>query len=100
MKVKISVYPVEKGNLKCLASATLDEKFAITGIRLLEGKKGLFIAMPQRYDKNKNDYYDIAYPITAETRKTLTSLIVDEYARKQKENEQKERDKEVSEDEI
>ena len=95
MKIKVSVYPIERGNLKCLASINLDDKFVVTGIRLLKGKKGLFIAMPQRYDESKNEWYDITYPITSETRKTLTSLIVAEYKTKQKE-----RDNRDSKDEI
>ena len=50
----------------------------ITDIRIIEGEKGLFIAMPSR-KANDGEYRDIAHPINSGTRENIQKLILDKY---------------------
>lgn len=66
------------GNLKAVASITFDDAFVIHGIKLIEGEKGLFIAMPNRKTAD-NVYKDVAHPINSETRQLIQNSIISEY---------------------
>ena len=68
----------KEGNMKAVASVTLDNEFAIHDIKIIEGEKGLFIAMPSRKTP-EGEYRDIAHPISHEARETLQKAILDEY---------------------
>ena len=83
MKVTATVYLPKKemGNLKAFASLTIEEKIVITGLKVVEGKNGLFINFPQ-YKDNNGDYRDIAFPLSKELRDKLTNLVVGEYNKK------------------
>ena len=67
-------------NIKAIASITLNAEFVISGIRVIDGAKGLFVSMPNRKDAN-GEYRDIAYPITKEAREQLHSAVLREYDR-------------------
>lgn len=78
MKVTTKVFPMNNyGNFKASASITIEDKICITGIKLLEGKKGKFISFPQ-YQKG-GEYHDLVFPLNGELREKLTRLIVTEY---------------------
>jgi len=64
--------------MKGIASVLIDDCFAIRDIRIIEGKDGLFIAMPSRKNA-EGEYHDIAHPINAETRKMFEDAIFEEY---------------------
>ena len=64
--------------MKAVASITLDEAFAIHDIKVIEGEKGLFIAMPSR-KATDGEYRDIAHPINSETRDKIQKVILDKY---------------------
>jgi stage V sporulation protein G len=64
--------------MKGIASVLLDDCFVIRDIRIIEGKEGLFIAMPSRKNAD-GEYHDIAHPINAETRKMFEDAIFEEY---------------------
>ena len=64
--------------MKGIASVLLDDCFVIRDIRIIEGKDGLFIAMPSRKNAD-GEYHDIAHPINAETRKIFEDAIFAEY---------------------
>ena len=74
------VFPLSKkdSNLKAFASVTIDDAICITGIRIVEGKIGLFMSMPQSKD-NDGEYHDIAFPITKEAREELEAAVLDAY---------------------
>lgn len=80
--MKITSVNVHKKNddmkMKGIASVLLDDCFVIRDIRIIEGKDGLFIAMPSRKNTN-GEYHDIAHPINAETRKMFEDAILEEY---------------------
>ena len=70
---------VEKeGKMKAVVSITIDEEFVVHDIKVIEGEKGLFIAMPSRRAAD-GEYRDIAHPINSGTRDRIQSLIIDKY---------------------
>ena len=67
----VRVRRVEKeGKMKAIVSITLDNEFVIHDIKVIEGEKGLFIAMPSRKAAD-GEYRDIAHPINSETREKI-----------------------------
>ena len=75
----VRVRRVEKeGKMKAIVSITLDNEFVIHDIKVIEGEKGLFIAMPSRKAAD-GEYRDIAHPINSATRERIQSMILQEY---------------------
>ncbi len=68
----------KEGNLKAIATITLDNEFAIHDIKVIEGENGLFIAMPSRKTP-EGKYRDIAHPISHEAREAVQKAVLDEY---------------------
>ena len=64
--------------MKAVASITIDNEFVVHDIKVIEGEKGLFIAMPSR-KATDGEYKDIAHPIRSETREKLQNMILDRY---------------------
>ena len=81
LKVKVNLLSNSTNNVKALASITFDECFAVTGIRIVEGQKGLFTAMPSRKTAN-GEYKDICFPTTAEARASIQDEILKAYYEK------------------
>ncbi|NLZ80252.1 MAG: septation regulator SpoVG [Clostridiales bacterium] len=67
-----------EGKMKAVVSITLDNEFVVHDIKVIEGEKGLFIAMPSRKAAD-GEYRDIAHPINSETREKIQSIILDKY---------------------
>ncbi len=81
MKItSVNVRKVEKdeSRMKGIASVVVDDCFAIHDIRIIEGDKGLFTAMPSRKTAT-GGYRDIAHPINPETRAMFDEAILEEY---------------------
>ena len=57
---------------------TIDEEFVVHDIKVIEGEKGLFIAMPSRKAAD-GEYRDIAHPINSDTRNMIQTLILEQY---------------------
>ena len=75
----VRVRRIEKeGKMKAIVSITLDNEFVIHDIKVIEGEKGLFIAMPSR-KTSEGEYRDIAHPINPETRERIQKLILQKY---------------------
>lgn len=68
----------KEGKMKAVVSITFDEEFAVHDIKIIEGEKGLFIAMPSRKTTD-GEYRDIAHPINSETRDRIQKLILEKY---------------------
>jgi stage V sporulation protein G len=64
--------------MKAVVSITIDNEFVIHDIKVIEGEKGLFIAMPSRKSSD-GEYRDIAHPINSDTRKKIQDLILTKY---------------------
>ncbi len=75
----VRIRKVEKeGKMKAVVSITIDEEFVVHDIKIIEGEKGLFIAMPSRKAAD-GEYRDIAHPINSETRDRIQKLILEKY---------------------
>ena len=75
----VRVRRVEKeGKMKAIVSITLDNEFVIHDIKVIEGEKGLFIAMPSKKAVD-GEYRDIAHPINSSTREKIQSTILVKY---------------------
>ena len=75
----VRIRRVEKeGKMKAVVSITIDEEFVVHDIKVIEGEKGLFIAMPSRKAAD-GEYRDIAHPINSETREQIQKLILEKY---------------------
>ena len=68
----------KEGKLKAVVSITFDEEFVIHDIKVIEGEKGLFIAMPSRKAAD-GEYRDTAHPINSSTREKMQKLILEKY---------------------
>ena len=70
----------KEGKMKAIVSITLDDEFVVHDIKVIEGEKGLFIAMPSK-KATDGEYRDIAHPINSSTRDLLQKIILDSYAK-------------------
>lgn len=68
----------KEGKLKAVVSITIDEEFVVHDIKVIEGEKGLFIAMPSKKALD-GEYRDIAHPINSGTRERIQSTILKRY---------------------
>lgn len=75
--------------MKAIASVVLDDEFAVHDIRIIEGDKGLFIAMPSRKTAS-GGYRDTAHPITQEVRSMFEREILDAYEKADEEESESE----------
>ena len=86
----VRIRKVEKeGKMKAVVSITIDDEFVVHDIKVIEGEKGLFIAMPSR-KASDGEYRDIAHPINSETRDKIQSLILEKYQEVASESEDEE----------
>ena len=75
----VRIRKVEKeGKMKAVVSITIDEEFVVHDIKIIEGEKGLFIAMPSSKAAD-GEYRDIAHPINSNTRDRIQKLILEKY---------------------
>ncbi len=68
----------DEPKLKAFANVTFDDAFVVRGIKIIEGDKGLFVAMPSKKGKD-GVYRDIAHPVTNEMRKRIESAVLAKY---------------------
>lgn len=64
--------------MRAVVSITIDDEFVVHDIKVIEGVKGLFIAMPSR-KASDGEFRDIAHPINSETRDRIQNIILEEY---------------------
>ncbi|HCL4480083.1 TPA: SpoVG family protein [Clostridium botulinum] len=78
MKItEVKVSKLSEGKVKALASITLDNVFVVTGVKVVEGSKGLFVTMPQT--KKEDKYFDIAFPLDKELRTEIQEKVLEAY---------------------
>lgn len=68
----------KEGKMKAVVSITLDEEFVIHDIKVIEGEKGLFIAMPSKKGLD-GEYRDVAHPINTQIRERIQNAIMEGY---------------------
>jgi stage V sporulation protein G len=67
-----------KGKLRAFASITFNKEFVIHDLKVIDGNKGLFVAMPSKRGKD-GEYKDIAHPIVTATREAIQKRVLQEY---------------------
>ncbi len=89
MNIKSTVHLIKnaENSLKAMVDVNLNDEFVIKGIKVLEGEKGLFVAMPQR--KVGKDFEQSFFPITKESREQLHQSVLESYEQKIAEQAQK-----------
>jgi stage V sporulation protein G len=75
---EVRVFPVDEDKLKAYASIVLDRCFIINDLKVIQGKRGLFISMPSRRRK-RGGYRDVAHPLNNETRQLVEERVLAEY---------------------
>jgi len=68
----------QDSKMKAIVSITIDDEFVVHDIKVIEGEKGLFIAMPSK-KATDGEYRDIAHPINSDTRERIQNIILDSY---------------------
>ena len=68
----------KEGKMKAVVSVTIDDESVVHDIKVIEGDKGLFIAMPSRRSSD-GEYRDVAHPINTSTRERLQAVILEAY---------------------
>ena len=68
----------KEGKLKAVVSITMDDEFVVHDIKVIEGEKRLFIAMPSKKTLD-GEYRDIAHPINSDTRERIQRMILQKY---------------------
>lgn len=68
----------KEGKMKAIVSITIDNEFVVHDIKVIEGEKGLFIAMPSKKSLD-GEYRDIAHPINSDTRDSIQNIILEKY---------------------
>lgn len=66
------------GKMKAVVSVTFDNEFVVHDIKVIEGDKGRFIAMPSRKTLD-GEFRDIAHPINSETRDRIQKTVLEKY---------------------
>lgn len=80
LNITAKVFPVRepRENLLAFASLNLGNGFAVQGVKVLQGKNGPFVAMPQMKN-SKGEWHDIAFPTTKESRTAVNRVVLEEY---------------------
>ncbi|MBQ8140013.1 MAG: septation regulator SpoVG [Lachnospiraceae bacterium] len=68
----------KEGKMRAVVSITLEDEFVIHDIKVIEGERGLFIAMPSKKSAD-GEYRDIAHPINSATREKIQKIILEAY---------------------
>jgi stage V sporulation protein G len=77
---EVRIYKMENsGNLKAYATVTLDESYAVHGLKVLEGEKGLWVSMPATKSKKTGEFKDVFHPISPEARQGLVDAVLLKY---------------------
>ena|GEM_PF-443123 len=79
----VKVRPFEEVKLRGFASLVVDGCIAVTGIKIIEGKRRSFLQMPNA-KKKSGRYFDLAFPIDTETRDLIESMVLSEFAKQPK----------------
>ena len=66
------------GKMKAVVSITIDNEFVVHDIKVIDGDKGLFIAMPSKKSAD-GEYRDIAHPISSDTRAMIQKQVIEAY---------------------
>ena len=81
MKINAKIHKLynnENSKVKAFASIYVDDAIAIHGVRVVQGDKGLFTAMPQ-YKSSNGEYKDYCHAVNAEVRGQINNSVIETY---------------------
>ncbi|MHB1678913.1 MAG: septation regulator SpoVG [bacterium] len=78
---EVNVFPVNEEKLKAYVAITFDNCFVVRDLKIINGKDGLFVAMPSKKRKD-GVFKDIAHPLNNETRNLIESAVLKSYNEK------------------
>jgi stage V sporulation protein G len=76
---KVTLRPVAMNKVCAIASIVIDDSFVIHDLRIVNGDKGLFVAMPSRKLPN-GDFRDICHPINSTSRTEIQQAVLEQFA--------------------
>jgi stage V sporulation protein G len=82
---EVRVFFSDDNKVKAYSSITFDNMFVVHGIKILDGKKGLFVAMPSKRTSDSDRFKDLVHPLNSEFRKQIQDRILSEYEKISKE---------------
>ncbi|OQB22897.1 MAG: putative septation protein SpoVG [candidate division BRC1 bacterium ADurb.Bin183] len=77
-EVKVRPFSKEDEKLKAFATITLNDCFIVSDLKIIKGKKGLFVAMPSR-KMSDGTFRDIAHPLNNDTRGMIERKVLAAY---------------------
>jgi len=75
---EVKVFPVEEEKLKAYVTITLDDCFIVRDLKVINGKNGMFVAMPSKKTRD-GSFKDIAHPLNSDTRREMEQIILAAY---------------------
>lgn len=75
---EVKIFPVQEDKLKAYVTITLDDCFIVRDLKIIQGKTGMFVAMPSKKTKD-GTFKDIAHPLNSDTRQQMEQTILDAY---------------------
>ena len=75
---KVTLRPVAMNKVVAIASIVIDDCFVIHDLRIVNGDKGVFVAMPSRKLPN-GDFRDICHPINTDARNAVQAAVLEEF---------------------
>ena len=75
---EVHIFPVADPMLKAFASITLDDCFVVRDLKVIHGRKGVFVAMPSRRRRD-GTFRDVAHPLDNRTRLWIQERVLSEY---------------------
>ncbi len=75
---KVTIRDIDMNMVKGIASIIIDDCFVIHDLRVVEGHRGYFVAMPSR-KLPSGDFKDIAHPLDSETREKIQEAVLKAY---------------------
>lgn len=86
MKIKARIDRViPSGNVKAIASASLDGKFVVKNLKVIDGHKGMFVSMPQESylgRDGKTRYSNVFFALTNAAKMELQDAVLQAYEQK------------------
>jgi len=95
---EIAVVPVEENKLRAYVNITIDDCFMVRGLKIIQGREGLFVAMPNKQGKN-GAFRDVAHPLNSETRKMIEDKVIESYYQALEETEEEQAEEGQAEEE-
>ena len=77
----IKVYPIKEGNLKAYVDISIDDAIIVKGFKVMDGKNGLFVAMPSVQNKRDEKYYETVSCNNTEVKDDLSNTVLAAYKR-------------------